>query len=297
MRICPRPDGHLQAVGHDARGRRQYRYHPAFRARREAAKFGGLAAFGAALPAIREAVRRDLDRPGMPREKVLALVIRLLDSTQLRIGNLAYRRGNRTYGLTTLLNRHATVAGRQVRLRFRGKAGIVHEAAISDRTIARLVRRCQQIPGGSLFEYVDDGGVAREVHADAVNEYLRDVAGPAATAKVFRTWGATVAACRALADDSRWDGRGGSPGRPGHVLRAALREVADQLGNTPAVAKASYVHPAVLRALEDSTLATAVRRARSRHRRADGARGRSSPTALSPDEQATLALLRAATGR
>ncbi len=292
VRICPQPDGHLQAVGRDARGRKQYRYHPAFRAGREAAKFDSLVEFGAALPAIRERVADDLGLRGMPRDKVLALVVRLLDLTRLRVGNEEYRRDNRSFGLTTLLGRHARVDGAEVRFRFRGKSGVVQEARISDRRIARLVRRCQELPGQELFEYLDDEGLVRQVRSDDVNAYLREAGGPAVTAKMFRTWAATVAACRELADGAVPPDSGGrrSTAALHRALVSAMSEVAAELGNTPAVARQSYVHPAVPRAHEAGTLAAAVARARSMAEERPS--GDASPAELTPDELATLAVLK-----
>lgn len=307
VRICPWPDGHLQAVGRDARGRKQYRYHTAFREGREAAKFDAIARFGAALPAIRRRVAADLDLPGMPRDKVLALVVRLLDLTRLRVGNEEYRRDNRSYGLTTLLDRHARVDGGQVRLRFRGKSGVVQEATIADRRIARLVRRCQELPGQELFAYVDDEGNVRHVRSEDVNAYLRAAGGDEVSARLFRTWGATVEACRALADGAATGTRaetgpdgsdpgGADPGRATprarrSALNEAMRVVAADLGNTVAVARRSYVHPAIPRAHDAGTLPDTVARARLRARHASRA---ASPTGLTPDEQATLAVLEAA---
>jgi DNA topoisomerase-1 len=256
VRICPTPDGYLQATGRDARGRKQYRYHPAWRTAREDAKFHDLLAFGEALPAIRERVEADLRRPGMPREKVLALVVRLLDVTQARVGNEEYARDNHSFGLTTLVNRHALVEGSHVRLRFRGKAGRFHELGIRDRRLATLVRRSRELPGRQLFEYVDDEGEVRSVRSEDVNGYLRDASGRDVTAKTFRTWAATVLACRLLAQAD-------APTPPTRLTRRALREavevVADRLGNTPSVAGSAYIHPAVPEAFEHGALRRRVK--------------------------------------
>ena len=242
VRVCPHPDGYLQATGRDARGRKQYRYHPAWTASREEAKFLHLVEFGEALPTIRESVERDLRLPGMPKVKVLALIVHLLDRTHLRVGSERYARENGSFGLTTLSNRHATVEGSAIRLRFRGKSGRVHELGLRDRRLARLVRRCRELPGRDLFQYIDDDGTVATVRSEDVNDYLRSAAGADVTAKMFRTWAATVLACRAL----RASGPPAcSDGDTRRAVRAATQAVADRLGNTPAVARASYIHPAI----------------------------------------------------
>jgi DNA topoisomerase-1 len=251
VRICPDPNGYLQATGRDARGRKQYRYHPRWREWREGAKFQHLVAFGEALPAIRARVEVDLRKPGLPREKMLALVVRLLDLTQVRVGSERYVRENRSYGLTTLTNRHATVEGSSIRLRFRGKSGRVHEIGLRDRRLAALLRRCRELPGRDLFEYIEDDGSVRAVRSEDVNDYLRETAGVDVTAKMFRTWAATVLACRTLR-------QAGPPPTAEREARQVVREaselVADRLGNTAAVARASYIHPAIPAAYLRGTL-------------------------------------------
>ncbi len=284
VRICPSPDGHLQAVGRDARGRKQYRYHPAFRRRRDAAKFESLVVFAQRLPAIRRQVEQDLARPGLSRERVLALVVRLLDITRLRVGNDEYRRDNGSYGLTTLRDRHARVEGANLRLRFRGKSGAVHEARVGDRRIASLVRRCQELPGQELFQYLDPDGERRDVRSDDVNAYLHALGGPEVSAKTFRTWSATVLACAELADRVGPADRA-APRALRRDIAAAMRVVAAALGNTPAVARRSDVHPDILDPGQADRLRTRVRRARA------AARRRPTP-GLSTDERATLAVLR-----
>jgi DNA topoisomerase-1 len=248
--ICPDPAGHLQATGRDARGRKQYRYHPLFRRRRERAKFDRLVEFGRALPRIRRRVASDLAQSGLPRSKVLAALIRLLELTLIRVGNAEYARLNRSFGLTTLRDRHVRVTGPRMRFRFRGKSGSVVEVGLSDRRVARIVARCQELPGQELFQYVDDEGESRPIGSEDVNEYLREVAGCDVTAKTFRTWAATVIACRAL--------RGLEQGDRQQMARrqvvAAIRQVAGRLGNTPAVVRQSYVHPVVLDAFLDGSL-------------------------------------------
>ena len=240
--ICPDPNGHIQAVGRDAAGRRQYRYHEAFRRRRDTGKFERLIRFGEVLPRIRRRVRGDLARRGLPREKVLASVVALLELTSLRVGNPEYAALNRSFGLSTLRDRHARISGSTIRLRFRGKGGRTEERTVIDRRLAAVVRRCQE-----LFQYEDEAGSARPIASEDVNDYIRDAAGdPAFSAKDFRSWTATVSAFRALraglADDDVPSTR--------RRLMEALRQTADALGNTLAVTRASYVHPGLVAAFE-----------------------------------------------
>ncbi|MFY3386551.1 DNA topoisomerase IB [Paracidovorax sp. MALMAid1276] len=257
--ICPLPHGHLQATGLDARGRRQYRYHPEWRQQRDAGKFEHMQAFGRALPRIRRRVARDLaaHRPGRPltRTLVLATLVRLLDTTYLRVGNEEYAASNRSYGLTTLRTRHARLEGNQVTLRFRGKSGVMQEAALDDPRVARVVRRCQQLPGQELFQYVDEDGTPRTVGSSDVNDYLREIThspgaeGEHFTAKDFRTWHGTAQALeltRLACAPQAGSNDTGAEARQRYSAKAILAEVARQLGNTPAVCKKSYVHPAVL---------------------------------------------------
>ena len=249
-------NGHLQATGRDARGRKQYRYHPHYRTRRDEAKFERLVAFAKALPAIRAQVDKDLGRQGLPREKVLAAVVRLLELTLIRVGNEEYARLNRSFGLTTLQNRHATVTGGSVRFRFRGKSGQLREVGLRDRRLATIIKRCRDLPGQDLFQYIDEDGEAVEIQSDDVNDYLRTVA-PDITAKDFRTWAGTVLAYRAL-------GALDAPGTEGEAKRnvvAAIRETAERLGNTPAVCRQAYVHPIVVEAYLDPKLRTTLVRA------------------------------------
>jgi DNA topoisomerase I len=251
--ICPWPNGHIQATGRDARGRKQHRYHPDWRAHRDEQKYGRLIAFARALPRIRRRVDEDLARPGLPREKVLATVARLLELTLIRVGNDEYSRLNKSFGLTTLRDRHVKVAGSTVRFRFRGKGGKEHEVGLRDRRLAALIRRCQELPGQELFQY-DDDGVVRDVTSDDVNEYIREIAGEEFSAKDFRTWAGTVLAYRAL--------RGLEPAGTEQQTRRnvveAIRQTAGVLGNTAAVCRASYVHPAVLEAYVDGRIDAAT---------------------------------------
>jgi DNA topoisomerase I len=257
--ICPFSNGHLQATGRDARGRKQYRYHPRYRRRRDAAKFEKLLAFAAALPAIRRQVDADLARPALSREKVLAAVVRLLELTLIRVGNDEYARLNRSFGLTTLRDRHAKVRGSSVRFRFRGKSGREHEVGLRDPRLAAVVRRCRDLPGQELFQYLDEDGYPVDVRSDDVNDYLRQIA-PDVTAKDFRTWAGTVLAYRALRALEQ-------PATEGEARRnvvEAIRETAEHLGNTPAVCRSAYVHPVVVDAYLDGRLRGALVQAAER---------------------------------
>ena len=248
--ICPRADGHLQATGIDARGRKQYRYHPRWRAVRDEAKYDRVVAFALALPALRARVEADLALPGLPRRKVLATVVRLLEITCIRVGNEEYARSNHSYGLTTLRNHHVDVNGSRLRFHFRGKSGVFHDVTVTDRRLARILRRLQELPGQELFEYEETPGVVRAIGSDDVNEYLHEVTGQPFTAKDFRTWAGTLLAARALlacepcASESQ---------RKQNVV-AAIDEVAQQLRNTRAVCRKCYVHPAILDAYLNASL-------------------------------------------
>lgn len=282
--ICPWPNGHLQATGRDARGRKQYRYHPRFRRRRDDAKFERLVAFAKALPAIRRRVDEDLARPGLPREKVIAAVVRLLELTLIRVGNDEYARLNRSFGLTTLRDRHAIVEGSQVRFRFRGKSGRQHEVGLRDRRLAGVVKRCRDLPGQELFQFVGADGEPHDVASDDVNAYLAEIA-PGVSAKDFRTWAGTVLAWRALGAL----GEGRTEREKRRNVAAAIEATAENLGNTAAVARSAYVHPAVVDAYLDGRLRTALVEAAEQSDQPPGATG--------PDEErAVIALLRARLG-
>ena len=247
--ICPDPRGHLQATGRDARGRKQYRYHTRWRELRDADKYGRLMQFGQALPRIRARVKRDLGLPGMPRAKLLATVVHLLDVTLIRVGNEEYARANRSFGLTTLRNRHVEVRGERVCFRFRGKSGIEHDVEISDARVARIIRRCLDIPGQELFQYIDAEGARGSIDSADVNEYLRAVGGNDFTAKDYRTWAGSAFALerlRKLPFESAAAAK--------RNIVATVREVADELGNTPAVCRRCYMHPAVLEAYSAARL-------------------------------------------
>ncbi|MBY8825797.1 DNA topoisomerase IB [Sphingomonas colocasiae] len=232
--FCPSPHGHIQATAYDDKGRKQYRYHPDFRARREHEKYDRCADFGRVLPLIRARVESDLRRTAISRERAVAAVVRLLDLGHLRVGNEAYARSNRSFGATTLRNRHASVKGATLRLSYRAKSGKDVTMRITDGSLARFVRRCQDLPGQHLFQYLDADGAAHAVTSTDVNDYLRDASGEDFTAKNFRTWGASVLAFATLH---------ASGGRL--PLKALLEPVCAALGNTPAIARKSYVHPAL----------------------------------------------------
>jgi DNA topoisomerase-1 len=247
--ICASPSGHLQATGRDARGRKQYRYHSAYRARGERNKYDRLAQFGRALPSIRARVRSDLAREGLPREKVIAAVVQLLATTFARVGNDEYVRSNGSYGLATLRDRHALVRGKTLTLRFRGKGGKEHIVSVDSPRLARIVRRCRDLPGQRLFQYVDDEGKARPVGSTDVNAHLRAITEEEFTAKDFRTWGGTITAAQALdtlaaSPDTRASSRK-------RVLTLVIDAAAEALGNTPAICRKSYIHPALIEACTD----------------------------------------------
>jgi DNA topoisomerase-1 len=239
--ICLKPHGHLQATGKDARGRKQYRYHTKWREHRDTAKFGRMLEFGRVLPRVRRRVSQHLRLQGLPREKVLAAIVRLLECTLVRVGNEEYARSNGSYGLTTLRDRHVQIKGDTLRFEFRGKSGIVHRVALSDPALAHIVRRCQDIPGQELFQWIDENGQRRGIDSSDVNDYLREASGSDFTAKDFRTWFATIEAMKLLA------ARPHLPARAAQKhLKEAIACVASRLGNTPAICRKCYIHPAVL---------------------------------------------------
>lgn len=295
--ICPRPDGHLQATGRDARGRKQYRYHPRWRAERDDTKYARMIQFANRLPTLRRRVAADLARTGLPRPKVLATVVKLLETTFIRVGNEEYARSNRSFGLTTLEDRHVDFRGGAARFHFRGKSGVFHEAQVDDPALARIVRRCRDLPGQELFQYRDGNGHAQAIDSADVNDYIHTTMGEGFTAKDFRTWAGTVLAAVALrtiaADSVRRSGRrrGGARAACAKEIAGAVKQVARQLRNTPAVCRKCYIHPGVLAAYTDGTLnlpatAKGTQAKRPPQSRAVGA------SALRPEEAAVLALLR-----
>jgi len=291
--ICPNPLGHLQATGRDARGRKQYRYHPQWRTVRDEAKYGRLLAFARALPAIRRRTSHDLSSPGLPREKVLAAVVQLLEKTLIRIGNDEYARENGSFGLTTMRDQHARINGGTVRFEFRGKSGIRHAVDLHDRRLARIVKACRDIPGYELLQYVDHGGRRQAIDSSDVNAYLREIANEEFTAKDFRTWAGTVLAAQALA------ALGGcrTQAEARRNVVKAIDSVARRLGNTKAVCRTCYIHPAVLSAYMDGRRMDArlsgAATTRARGAAAPARRGSSEALhGLSAEERAVVALLR-----
>ena len=244
--ICPHADGHIQATGRDARGRKQYRYHDGFRAERDRDKYERMFELARALPGLRAACDAALRRPGLPREKVIAAVIRLLEHTLIRVGNEEYSRSNHSYGLTTLRDRHVSVRGAVMRFRFRGKSGVVRDVVVRDARLAAIVRRCRAIRGPQLFQYLDETGSARAISSADVNAFLRQSSGRDLSAKDFRTFHGTVLTALAL----QAEGVAASQRAARRVVMAALRGTAERLGNTPAVCRRAYVHPVLLEAYE-----------------------------------------------
>jgi DNA topoisomerase-1 len=278
--ICLNPRGHLQATGRDARGRKQYRYHPRWRQVRDENKYDRMMAFGRALPQIRAQVETDLARSGLPREKVLATVVRLLETTLIRVGNEEYARTNRSFGLTTMRTRHVSVNGAKLEFKFRGKSGIKHNVDVTDRRVASIVKRCQSLPGQELFQYLDDEGQPQTINSEDVNDYLQAITGQDFTAKDFRTWAGTVLAAVALQEFESFD----SAVQAKKNVVQAIESVAIRLGNTPSICRKCYVHPAIIESYVDGTMAETLKQ------RAEQELG-DSLQELPPEEAAVLALL------
>ena len=276
--ICADPRGHLQATGRDARGRKQYRYHPDWRACRDENKYDRMQQFAAALPDIRKRTEADLARTGLPREKVLATVVQLLEKSLIRVGNDEYARANRSFGLTTLRNKHVDVKGSTLKFEFRGKSGVEHSVDVNDRRLARIVKQCRDLPGQELFQYIDEDGTHQDVTSQDVNAYLKELSGEDFTAKDFRTWAGTVLAATALRE---FDEPGSASQAKKNVLEA-IEAVAGMLGNTRAVCRKSYIHPAIIDAYMDGSMIDCLRR-----------RGnvRKMISKLRPDEVAVLTIL------
>lgn len=246
--ICPQSNGHIQATGRDVRNRKQYRYHPRWHQVRDATKYGRLIQFGNALPQIRARVDHDLALAGIPKAKVLATIVALLEATFIRVGNEEYARANQSFGLTTLKNRHIEIDGSAMRFRFKGKSGKVHDISVKDRRLARLVQRCRDLPGQDLFQYLDDAGEPQPIDSADVNEYLKEISAQDFSAKDFRTWAGTLLAAAELTQPR--EPAADAPATS--ALTAAVAAVAQQLGNTPAVCRKCYIHPAVLGAFTDA---------------------------------------------
>jgi DNA topoisomerase-1 len=279
--ICPSANGHIQATGRDARGRKQYRYHPKWREVRDETKFGRMLAFSEALPVIRQRVERDLGTPGLPREKVVAAVVHLLECTGIRVGNDEYARANRSFGLTTLQDDHVKVRGSTMRFHFRGKGGKHHSVSLNNKRLARVVRRCQALPGEDLFQYVDENGVQQTIGSSDVNDYLRETTGEDFTAKDFRTWAGTTLALEALEDL----GPAVTEKEAKATILQAIDRVSEQLNNTRAICRKYYVHPLVF----DHYMAAAA--GNGNGAKARNGRKASTP-GLTPKERAVVALLR-----
>jgi DNA topoisomerase-1 len=283
--ICPDPRGHLQATGRDARGRKQYRYHPKWRVVRDETKYDRVIGFAQALPSIRRTTSDHLRRQGLPREKVLATVVRLLEKTLIRVGNDEYARSNRSYGLTTMRDGHVEVRGARLRFSFRGKSGVEHEIDLTDRRLARIVRQCRDLPGYELFQYIDENGQRQTVGSEEVNAYLKDITGQDLTSKDFRTWAGTVLAAQLLREFEAFT----SDAEAKRNILAAVEMVARRLGNTKAVCRKCYIHPAVFDAyLDGSMLETIAERARNVSRAVDR---------LTAGEAAVLRLLKRRTAK
>jgi DNA topoisomerase I len=276
--ICPSPAGHIQATGRDARGRKQYRYHADWNRVRDDAKYDRLLAFARALPRIRKTVHAHMSEGGLGRKKVLATVVHLLETTLVRVGNREYARDNKSYGLTTLQDRHVTFAGSEVRFKFRGKTGKEWRLKVSDRRVARIVRSCQELPGQHLFQYENDEGEVCQISSADVNEYLREIGGAEISAKDFRTWAGTVLAAMALAEFERFDSETAAK----RNIRAAIAMVAARLGNTITICRKCYVHPEVLNCYLEGTLVKTLKQKIRKELREER---------LRPEEAATLMLL------
>jgi DNA topoisomerase-1 len=276
--ICPDPKGHIQATGRDAKRRKQYRYHPNWRATRDETKYDRMLAFAAALPKIRQRTNVDLARPGLSRERVLATVIQLLEKSLIRVGNDEYARKNRSYGLTTMHNRHVEVRGSTIKFEFKGKSGKSHSVEVGDKRLARIVSACQDLPGQELFAYVEENGEHRDVGSADVNAYLKEITGEDFTAKDFRTWAGTVLACTALREVEAGESESKAKKNVVHAIEA----VAGILGNTKAVCRKSYIHPAVIDSYMDGSMASALSRRVGQAKRRAG---------LTSDEVAVLGLL------
>jgi DNA topoisomerase-1 len=278
--ICPAANGHLQATGRDARGRKQYRYHPKWREAQDQSKYERIVAFARTLPKIRRTVARDLRKRGLPREKVLAAAIKLLETTLIRVGNDEYARDNQSFGLTTMKDKHVKLRGATIRFDFRGKHGLEHEIDLKDRQLAGIVHACRELPGQELFQYEDETGAVRDVGSGDVNDYLRKISGQDFTAKDFRTWAGTALAAQALQEFQDFDSNAAGK----RNVTRAIERVAERLGNTQAICRKSYVHPAIIEAYLDRSLMKAVKKQTEKELRGTLHR-------LSSEEAAVLAFL------
>ena len=284
--ICPHANGHIQATGRDAKGRKQYRYHARFREVRDGTKYEHMMAFAQALPAIRAKLKEHMALRGLPREKVLATVVHLLESTLIRVGNDDYVKQNKSYGLTTLRNKHVKVDGSELRFAFKGKSGKTWNLQVKDRRIAKIVRACQELPGQDLFQYIDEDGVQRDVTSADVNAYLKEITGQEVTAKDFRTWAGTVLAALALKEFETFD----TQAKAKKNVRAAIERVASKLGNTPTICRKCYIHPEIMSSYVEGSLLLEVKKEVESELREDLA-------GLKPEEAAVLSLLEARLNR
>ncbi|HEY6229127.1 MAG TPA: DNA topoisomerase IB [Verrucomicrobiae bacterium] len=258
--ICPDPNGHLQATGRDDRGRKQFRYHPRWREVRDETKYNRMIDFAKALPKIRERTAKDLAKSGLPLEKVLATVVRILETGVIRIGNEEYAKQNNSFGLTTMRDRHVRVRGSEMRFEFRGKSGKLHKIELQDPRLAKVVKGCQDIPGQELFQYLDDDGERRKISSNDVNDYLREITGGDFTAKDFRTWAGTVLAAMALREVEKTD----TKAQQKKNITKAIESVAAKLGNTPTICRKCYIHPFILESYMDGTLLAQAAEQRAR---------------------------------
>jgi DNA topoisomerase I len=280
VRICLSPEGYLQAVGWDVRGRKQYRYHPRYRETRDQVKFSRMIAFGTALALIRKAVQEDLSKPGLSKKKVVAVIVRLLESALIRVGNEQYAEENESFGLTTMRNRHVKINGTSMMFRYRGKSGQDHVVELTDRRLASIVKQCRDLPGYNLFEYPDAEGNICRVCSDDVNRYIHEVAGKDFSAKDFRTWAGTVLAVRELSAA----GPAENASAEKKIVVQAVRNVAAKLGNRPAVSRKYYIHPAILEAYSDGSLFTTLQRGIEQNAAYSG-------LGLSPEEYAVMVIV------
>jgi DNA topoisomerase I len=278
--ICPRANGHIQATGRDAKGRKQYRYHPAFREVRESTKYEHMLEFARGLPAIRKTIDEHMSLRGLPREKVLATVVHLLENTLIRVGNSDYVKQNKSYGLTTLRDPHVKVEGGELRFQFKGKSGKTWKLQVKDRRIARIVKACQDLPGQDLFQYIGDDGEQLSITSADVNAYLKEITGREITAKDFRTWAGTVLAALALSEFEEFDNQA----KAKKNIREAIEKVASRLGNTPSICRKCYVHPEVFACYLDGGLLLDVKQRIETQLRED-------LSSLKPEEAAVLSLL------
>jgi DNA topoisomerase I len=286
--ICAKSNGHIQATGRDARGRKQYRYHPHWREVRDETKYNRMIEFGEALPTIRLRVAHDLKLPGLPHEKVLAAVIWLLDATAIRVGSAEYARENKSFGLTTLRNRHVDVAGSKIHFHFRGKSGKEHSVTVQNRQLARIIKRCQDLPGYELFQYLDDNGQRYTIESDDVNNYLREISGQDFTAKDFRTWAGTIFATSTLYELGTFETQAEAKKK----INQAIDVAAAHLGNTKTICRKCYIHPGIIDAYMEGNLLSRLEEQEKQATQPTKDAGNAGPGGLRPEEVNVLAFLK-----